>query len=1176
MELELPNRLYGEGLEPQVKKINNSCRLKLLELLKEKMEPEFDEVMKDPIFSQIMVIQKNDLKFSARLVHSFLCKELMTSKRHEKWFTFARRPLRFGLQEYYAVTGLKVKRENNSGLVTWKDDDGFWSKQIKTNGKINLQIIKKKHLEESNTWTRVDRVRLIYLCIIMGVVMGKDEKVNIPHQYMKLAMDLEKLQNYPWGLYSFDFLLKQIDKTRHKLEQKEGYLMEGFLFGFQIWIMEVVPALGEICDTKVSKNFTGPLCGNWRGCAKCSYEDIIGVENLFPENKDEKKDERVDRILDMINSKHDWNNHVWGVKEATNSEFEESGEEKGEDQTADTQRGENSHVAGNVDGTADVSGRNKRKHADRGAESRKKNVLCHLAASSKGNIDTYMKNFLEDLVQASFTTFGEKLCQQFSDRLGKIETEVTQLRTASERTEQFETVVTERLEKTEAEVTQLMTTLVVTELVGKSDQASGPSMTKINSGPITSKKGTAPSKKKAVKNQELKTADSFVNLPRAKVTQSSASDLRMGTQEFLESYMKNLPLDTFVKGLNPSQAKVEDSLDWLELPKSLKKPTDSLELLKSLKKPAVRLDDRDIELDGEDFPDRCLVFVHPADFKKMQDWQNTRTAIQIGPSMLDGDLAGHIMSASSWLKNYVSIQPHDLLRKDILVFCGDLDVNFVVTVFDPNKDILVFCGDLDVNFVVTVFDPNSEVRVRESANPAENEAWWVACYGSITPPKEKSFPVMNRRPVEEGAPSRSTSEFFEIMWSFYQISYAVEFRVPCQGERASSPPEGGDKPTESPWHPAPHWSPDPELEHVVKGFTSNFNSWKNFFFFVRIDDASVEKSCIPLFRRLPSDRPFINPLAPFLEDIIAVRDLLRNGPFFWTSLTPKRVRKALRFVHPSPALGGETGSDSEPDDQGLDAAPTVATGLNSLKGKDIDLGDIEFLVNDSMLPGWDPDLVFGDGSGTSEVPIPDFDDFFAGVPSGFDAPPATNESGRPKVVAEGSRIINGGLNLLGSAIEASHREAMIYRFKAEKAEKDLARMRDEMLARDAQLACDHARAVRKVERKGKREIVEVMKTRASPFQVEYRNLKDAFTSLGDFRECRGSVGSLWKTRADDYVFKKEMELMKGGMKDHARAEALIPPDTVETTTKLFGDCEEVDRPADAFGASLSGNFYFKP
>ncbi|KAF3488215.1 hypothetical protein F2Q69_00053620 [Brassica cretica] len=271
MELELPKRLYAEGLEPQVKKINKCCRMELIRDLKKAMSAEYNDVTIDPVFKHIMAIAENKLNFSEKLVDSFLCKQLITSKMHDKWFVFARTPLRFSLQEYHAVT--------SSDVVTWKNDRGFWSNLLRTGDKITLKSIRKVHLKEVHKLTRIDRMRLIYLCVIMGVVMGRDEKVNIPDMYIKLVMDLDKLRKFHWGLHSYDFLLSSIEKARKKLGKKASYIFEGFPYALQIWIVEAILDFGEICGSQVSSSFIGPRCGNWKGVAKVSYEDIIELED---------------------------------------------------------------------------------------------------------------------------------------------------------------------------------------------------------------------------------------------------------------------------------------------------------------------------------------------------------------------------------------------------------------------------------------------------------------------------------------------------------------------------------------------------------------------------------------------------------------------------------------------------------------------------------------------------------------------------------------------------------------------------------------------------------------------------------------------------------------------------------------------------------------------------------
>ncbi|KAJ4885424.1 hypothetical protein Rs2_35517 [Raphanus sativus] len=179
---------------------------------------------------------------------------------------------------------------------------------------------------------------------------------------------------------------------------------------------------------------------------------------------------------------------------------------------------------------------------------------------------------------------------------------------------------------------------------------------------------------------------------------------------------------------------------------------------------------------------------------------------------------------------------------------------------------------------------------------------------------------------------------------------------------------------------------------VVRGTVSNFSNWKQFFFYVRLNAASVAEEFIPMFRTVPNPHPWP-------RDIIKVRDALRSGNHWWTSFTRQRVLKAIRMVHSD--FEAECDIDFAPVEHLAERVPVERLhGLPS-KDKDIEVEDHDFPIDDFPLPGWDPTLGFGDGSGSSDAPIPNFDDFFSGLP---DHP---NQTERAEVLAETSRVVNG-------------------------------------------------------------------------------------------------------------------------------------------------------------------------
>ncbi|KAF2555625.1 hypothetical protein F2Q68_00015125 [Brassica cretica] len=272
------------------------------------------------------------------------------------------------------------------------------------------------------------------------------------------------------------------------------------------------------------------------------------------------------------------------------------------------------------------------------------------------------------------------------------------------------------------------------------------------------------------------------------------------------------------------------------------------------------------------------------------------------------------------------------------------------------------------------------------------------------------------------------------------------------------------------------------------------------------------------------------------------------------------------------------------DDPHPDAVPDQRERVRPQKDKGIALEDRNFVSEDFPLPGWNPGFTPGDGSGISEAPLPN--DFFANLPTGFTTPSSLDEASRREVVAEGSQLINEGMRVFNSTLDGSFREACLSHFKAEETERKFIRFQNEVAERERRQAESHSRALIRAERKGRRAIAAELARRATLFDGEFRSFKDTQDYVGDFRECRGPVGTLWKSQNADFSFLSEVAEMSGFMDGCAQAESMVPPiegrirelwepievseDTTEAGADAADEGGEVDQPADSFGTSISG------
>ncbi|WZZ64209.1 hypothetical protein YC2023_075579 [Brassica napus] len=403
-----------------------------------------------------------------------------------------------------------------------------------------------------------------------------------------------------------------------------------------IWIMEAIPDFGEILGRRVSDSFKGPRCGNWKGVAKVSYEDIIELEDSLTKKDNffsvisvtgngdvfldaqytregEMEDERVDLVLGRIRNKYDWSNTDWPVLDPEESKMEEpDSHDRGSE--ADKIVDHTDVVADEENSSVKVAGKGKRKFLDEGAETRKKKVLCKRSAEKFLTFGPETMSFIEGLIRTSVTSLGDVLSMQMAN---------------------MERVFTERMGKMEIEVSQLKDAISLTgegSYPSKKETEEAPLNSKAKEAPPKSKGAQAPPKSKGAQAQPKRKGDQPT--PTKKdgkkiATETNDFDFGLSTQD-----LRDLSQATFVDGFDLSQVKVE-----------------TLSKSKPFNMAPLQWNDEEMDRTKEDSPDAALVFFREEDWEKVRTWSTSSTPIRIGPATLDFEIANRLMDKSEWLNS---------------------------------------------------------------------------------------------------------------------------------------------------------------------------------------------------------------------------------------------------------------------------------------------------------------------------------------------------------------------------------------------------------------------------------------------------------------------------------------------------------------------------------------------
>nr|VDD54918.1 unnamed protein product [Brassica oleracea] len=315
----IPNMMFATGEEPVGVRLLTYQSSNALKRIFNALDEEEVDIIRRSSFGKLIDIEDKPI-FSGIFARYLLSRQLKTKKKHEIWFRFAGKPVRFSLREFAIVTGLpcgKYPRKSKMKLKKTISEKPYWPSLF---GKVEVVTVSSviKMLYHKTVKDKEIRIKYACLALLESVLLPTSLKMKIAREHQD-----------------------EVALSQNTIAVK------GFALALLLVMVEAVPSLTEvvqeICSSSESDSdeidgngrdiFTKKKTLNPAHARNVDKRCIAHVNSLLNEDStrsideanlgwsDEEQDSKVENLVACINANHQFTTSLFrGVVRQTDVE----------------------------------------------------------------------------------------------------------------------------------------------------------------------------------------------------------------------------------------------------------------------------------------------------------------------------------------------------------------------------------------------------------------------------------------------------------------------------------------------------------------------------------------------------------------------------------------------------------------------------------------------------------------------------------------------------------------------------------------------------------------------------------------------------------------------------------------------------------------------------------------